>query len=493
MPNQMIKLNEIRKFSGKQRTPGLPDTTIERFLANEPTLGQAIDLAEEMHRLFSTEHTDWLRCDEEELRLLVQQHYVNFYPDPAINPYVALGAAGPWIVTTHGAVLHDSGGYGMLGLGHAPGAVKEALARPWVMANVMTPSLSQKRLTDRLQAEIGHTREDGCPFAKFLCLNSGSESVTMAARICDINARRQTDEGGRHSGKKIKQLAMEEGFHGRTTWPARVSHSTRPVYRKHLASFRDRDDLEVVPINDVAALRDAFARAEAEGVYFEAVFVEPVMGEGEPGRALDRAYYDACRELSRAHGALLVVDSIQAALRAHGCLSLVDYPGFADCEAPDLETYSKALNAGQFPLSVLAMTQPAADLYVKGVYGNTMTTNPRGLEVGIAVLDALNDELRSNIRERGVEFAAKLTALGEEFPGAITEVLGTGLILCAEMNPERYRVVGDGGLEQRLRHHGIEMIHGGHNGLRFTPHFAITTAEIDLIIDVLRQVLTEAG
>ena len=82
MPNQMEKLNVIRKFSGKQRTPGLPDAVIERFLADDPTLGQAIDLAEEMHRLFSTEHTDWLRRDEEELRLLVQQYYVNFYPDP---------------------------------------------------------------------------------------------------------------------------------------------------------------------------------------------------------------------------------------------------------------------------------------------------------------------------------------------------------------------------------------------------------------------------
>ena len=33
------------------------------------------------------------------------------------------------------------------------------------------------------------------------------------------------------------------------------------------------------------------------------------------------------------------------------------------------------------------------------------------------------------------------------------------------------------------------MIHGGHNALRFTPHFAITSEEIDMIIGILREAL----
>lgn len=57
------------------------------------------------------------------------------------------------------------------------------------------------------------------------------------------------------------------------------------------------------------------------------MFVEPVMGEGDPGRALPPAFYAAARELTKAHGTVLMVDSIQAGLRAHGVLSIVDYPG----------------------------------------------------------------------------------------------------------------------------------------------------------------------
>lgn len=73
---------------------------------------------------------------------------------------------------------------------------------------------------------------------------------------------------------------------------------------------------------------------------------------------------------------MLIIDSIQAGIRATGCLSLVDYPGFEDCEAPDMETWSKALNGGQYPLSVVGLSKRAAATYARGVYGNTMTTNP---------------------------------------------------------------------------------------------------------------------
>jgi len=54
---------------------------------------------------------------------------------------------------------------------------------------------------------------------------------------------------------------------------------------------------------------------------------------------------------------------VQAGLRATGELSLVDWPGFAYCEPPDFEVFSKALNGGQFPLSVVAFSERANDLY----------------------------------------------------------------------------------------------------------------------------------
>lgn len=486
----MDKLNSIRNSAGKAFTRGLPDADIRRFLARDKDLARAIEAAAENRRALSAAGEDLFRMEEKALCRLLQKRILNFYSAPSINPYAPLAAAGPWIITAHGAVLHDSGGYGMLGMGHAPKAVLEALSEPFVMANVMTPSFSQYRLTERLVKEIGRGR-GGCPYEKFVFLNSGSEAVSFTCRVTDIHARRMTDPGGPRAGKKVMRLAIVEGFHGRTEGPARTSHSCRAQYTKHLASFRDADNLVFIPINDVAALRRAFADAENNGVFFEAFFVEPVMGEGIPGLALSREYYDEARALTRKAGALLVVDSIQAALRAQGCLSITDYDGFETCVPPDMETFSKALNAGQYPLSVIALSGATAAEYVTGLYGNTMTGNPRAMEVACAVLDSLTDEVRRNIRERGLEFTAKLRALAGEFPGAIEQVVGTGLMVSAMLNPKRYHVLGEGGFEEFMRVHGIEMIHGSEYGLRFTPSFGITGAEIDLIVSVIRLGLKE--
>jgi acetylornithine/succinyldiaminopimelate/putrescine aminotransferase len=483
-------LQEIRAKAGERCTMGLTDAQIESFLASDPEMTRAIRNAHAMHAEAQETWGEQMQMPEEELTRELQADFVNFYPAPAISPYVPIGGAGPWIVTTHGAVLHDSGGYGMLGLGHAPETVEKAMSRSWVMANVMTPAFSQKRLAELLKREIGHTR-GGCPFSHFICMNSGSESVSVASRIVDIHAHRMTGPGGRHAGKAIWQVSLSEGFHGRTYRAARVSDSTRAIYQQHLASFQQDWGLHTVAPNDVEALRAVFAKAEQEGAYIEAVYVEPVMGEGEPGLALARDFYDVARELTREHGALLLVDSIQAALRATGCLSIVDYPGFEGCDAPDCETYSKALNAGQYPLSVLALREEVAAIYQPGVYGNTMTTNPRALEVGCAVLESINDDVRKNIRERGEQMRLGFEKLAAEFPGAITKVTGTGLMVNAELDPQRYTVVGDRGFEHYLRTHGVSMIHGGHNGLRFTSHFAITNQEVELILEVVRNGLKE--
>ena len=482
-------LAPLRAHAGRRRTPGLDDATVERLAASHPDLREAIDAAAVEYAQAASAFAELLDLDEDAQIAAVQAGYVNFYPVDAVNPYVALTARGPWIVTLKGAVVHDSGGYGMLGFGHAPKAVLEAMAKPQAMANVMTPSLSQLRFDRAMRREIGHARGE-CPFARFLCLNSGSESVGLAARIADINTKLMTDPGARHAGRAVKRIVVKGSFHGRTERPALYSDSSRKAYLQHLASFRGEDSLIAIEPYDADALRRAFADAEKHGWFVEAVFLEPVMGEGDPGRSLPRAFYDAARELTQAHGALLLVDSIQAGLRAHGVLSIVDYPGFAGIDPPDMETYSKALNAGQYPLSVLAVNAKAAQLYRSGVYGNTMTTNPRALDVACAVLDQLTPELRANIRERGRDAVAKLEALKTELGGLVTKVQGTGLLFSCELAPQ-FKCYGAGSTEEWLRERGIGVIHGGANSLRFTPRFETRDDELELLVSMVGRALRE--
>ncbi len=487
--NPMQKLEAMRDAAGPRRTTGLPDATIERFLKQDSKLAQAIDEGHAAFLAARAEFPELIAAAENEQLAAVQAGFVNFYADDAVNPYVAVAARGPWVVTLKGAVVHDNGGYGMLGMGHGPQPVLDAMAQPQVMANIMTASLSQLRLDRALRREIGQAR-GACPYTHFLCLNSGSESVTLAGRLADVHTKQMTAAGAPHAGRKVRRIAVRGAFHGRTELPALYSDSSRKAYEQHLASFAHHQHTLIVEPYDVAHLRATFEQAERDGFHIEAMFLEPVMGEGNPGRALTPEFYAAARELTLQHHTLLLVDSIQAGLRAHGVLSIVDYPGFEGMPAPDMETYSKALNAGQYPLSVLAVGERAAGLYRKGIYGNTMTTNPRAMDVACTVLEHLSPEIRQNIRERGVEFLRKFEALARELPGFITKVQGTGLLFSCELAPE-FKCYGAGSTEEFLREQGIGVIHGGTNSLRFTPYFGIRSEEVDLVIEAVRHALVQ--
>jgi len=465
---------------------------VEAFAGTHPDLTAAVDAALQEFERVRDEAPDLLDADEDVQVRSVQAGFVNFYPEDGVNPYVALAARGPWIVTLKGAVIYDTGGYGMLGFGHSPAPIMDAMARTQVMANIMTPNLAQRRFERVLRQEIGHSRPDGCPYSHFMCLNSGSEAMTLAARIADTNTKAMTDAGGRYAGRIVKRLAVAGSFHGGLDRPAFYSDSSRKNYRKYLASYRLEDSVIAVPPYDLPALHEVFEHADAEGWFIEAMFLEPVMGEGNPGRRLPVEFYAAARALTASHGSLLVIDSIQAGLRARGVLSVVDYPDFIDADAPDVESYSKALNAGQFPLSVLALSARAAAMYQRGTYGNTMTANPRALDVACAVLGLLTPDLRENIRGRGREALEKLEGLKSDLGGLITGVQGSGLLFSCELDPA-VKAYGSGSIEEWLREHGLGVIHGGANSLRFTPPFNMTGAELDLIVSMVGRALREAA
>lgn len=482
------RLEEMRSYGGEHITFGINNTILSDFIEHDINLKKAINDAHERFNLLKKSHPKFLALCEKDQIKEAQSSIVNFYAKDMVNPYVAIGAMGPWVVSLKGAVIYDCGGYGMLGLGHSPELVLDIMNKSHVMANIMTPSLSQMEFIKILKKEIGHTRKDKSNFTDFCCLNSGSESVSIAARLADVNAKEITSKGACHEGKKIARLTLAGSFHGRTDRPAQFSDSTRSSYKKHLKSFEKNDTLYTVEPNDIEGLKNVFDQAERENVFIEAFFMEPVMGEGNPGEAITPDFYNMARTLTKSTGTLLLIDSIQAGLRAQGVLSIIDYPGFQESECPDMEAYSKALNAGQYPLSVLAMNGKAAELYRSGIYGNTMTSNPKALDIASAVIDSLDSETRNNICERGEELKDKLSELAIELGSDVTKVQGTGLLASCELS-DNFKCCGSESTEEYLRINGLGVIHGGINSLRYTPYFKITSEEVDLIVELTKDAI----
>ena len=129
--NMLEPLLEIRRLSdvSTAQTQGLSDEVIERFCNLDPQLIRAIDEASiSFASLVEEVGLEYLTQDETTLVSSVQSEYINFYSAATINPYVAIAARGPWVITSKGAVLHDNGSYGMLGSGHGPATIIDSMS-----------------------------------------------------------------------------------------------------------------------------------------------------------------------------------------------------------------------------------------------------------------------------------------------------------------------------------------------------------------------------
>merc|ERR1712070_707541 len=154
--------------------------------------------------------------------------------------------------------------------------------------------------------------------------------------------------------------------------------------------------------------------------------------------------------------------------------------------------YSKAANGGQFPVSIVAMSPRGKSWYQHGVYGNTMTGNPRSCRVVAESIKMMTPEVRTNIQEMGKYFVSEYRRLMDgELKGLIIKVDGTGLLYQVKLDPKVEVCAIDTGVEVMLRRRGINVIHGGTNALRFTPNFDISKEEADMQIAHVREVLLE--
>jgi acetylornithine/succinyldiaminopimelate/putrescine aminotransferase len=459
----MFQLSQLRQICNRSanrfRTQGLSDQIILNYI-DDPNLLQAfhaaiINCEKIPQKLFNMSETEQIEY--------LQKDILNFYKNVDIEPYVPLSSKGPWIITTFGSVIYDIGSYGMLSMGHNDPELLNILSQDQTMANIMTTSVSQQKLTNLLNMEIGSKHRMQAPIFKYVFLNSGSEAMAFALRLSDTQMKK--------SNSKI--ITLQGSFHGRLDRAAQISQTTSATYKKYLNSYSE--NVLVIKPNNISQLELAFKEYNIEAVVFE-----PVLGEGCPGFKISLEFYNAIRRLTK-DNSLMIVDSVQAGLRTTGYLSVCD--AYSEkVEAPDIEVFSKAINGGQIPLSIIALSDKAVSLYHHYIYGNTMCGNPRALDICSEILTRM-PSLRTNIVERGSELLDLFTKLWDKYPEFIEDVQGSGLLLSIKLW-KIYNVVDDG-IERELRIRGLNVIHSSNNSLRFTPNFYVN--ECQLIYELLDE------
>jgi glutamate-1-semialdehyde 2,1-aminomutase len=309
----------------------------------------------------------------------MQERAERFLPggvDSPVRAFRAVGGAPPFLVRAEGQHLWDAdgnryldyfGSWGPMILGHAfqpvVAAIQQAAAQG-ASFGASTPS----------EADLAERITRACPsIEKLRFVSSGTEATMSAIRLARAFTGRKyiiKFEGcyhGHSDGLLVKAGSgvATFGIPGSAGVPDEIAGLTLAL-----------------PFNDIAAVREAFAKYPGA---IACVIVEPVVGNmGCVPPA--NGYLEELREITRSSGALLIFDEVMTGFR-------VAYGGAQALYGitPDITTLGKIIGGG-LPCGafgaraeIMNMLAPLGPVYQAG----TLSGNPLAMAAGIATLDYL--------------------------------------------------------------------------------------------------------
>ncbi|WP_267241935.1 acetylornithine transaminase [Streptomyces sp. PR69] len=366
-------------------------------------------------------------------------------------PLALVRGAGSTVWDASGRAYTDfTGGIAVNTLGHAHPAVADAvavqIARLGHVSNlfVSEPAVA---LAERLLGLLGRP-------GRVFFANSGTEAVEAAFKIARRTGRTHV-------------VAAENGFHGRTM--GALALTGQPAKRDPFLPLPG--DVTHVPFGDVAALRAAVTGDTA------AVVLEPVQGEAGVVPAPE-GYLRAAREITRAAGALLVLDEVQTGVGRTGrWFAHQSVPG-AD---PDVVTLAKGLGGG-LPIGAAVAFGDAACLLGPGHHGSTFGGNPVACAAGLAVLETIEAQgLLAQVVRKGEALRRGIEGLRHP---RVREVRGAGLLLGVVLaEPVAARV------QRAAQDAGFLVNAAGASTVRLAPALTVAEEEIAALVKELPGIL----
>jgi len=294
--------------------------------------------------------------------------------------------------------------------------------------------------------------------------NSGSEAIEGALKLARVAARQKSGGEG-----KIRVLALENSFHGRTFGALSITHTLK--YREPFVPLVP--GVEFVRFNNVADLEAKFTGDVC------AIVIEPVQGEGGIFPVSD-TFWKRARELATQHGAALIADEIQCGLGRTGLAFAYErLTGL-----PDIVVVAKPL-AGGLPLGAFMAREEFAAAFSPGLHGSTFGGGPLVCATGLTFLETVERKrLLANVRARGAELRAGLKKLAAKFD-FIREVRGEGLMLGVDLDVDGAPYVAEALKEGLL----INCTH--EHTLRLLPPFILTAQQVKEGLSKLESVFTK--
>ncbi|RXZ45998.1 acetylornithine transaminase, partial [Agromyces binzhouensis] len=230
--------------------------------------------------------------------------------------------------------------------------------------------------------------------------NSGAEANEAAFKLARLN---------NSGGARTRVLALVDAFHGRTM--GSLALTGKPAMR---------DAFEPLPggVTHIPSTIEALEVELDESV--AALVLEPIKGEAGV-LELPEGYLQAARELTRRHGALLIIDEVQTGAGRTGEWFAFQHAGIL----PDAITVAKGMGGG-IPIGGLVTFAHASDLFSRGQHGSTYGGNPLSTAVANAVLSEIERAgLVENAARRGSELRERVLGLGSPL---VAGMRGRGLL-----------------------------------------------------------------
>jgi len=299
------------------------------------------------------------------------------------------------------------------------------------------------------------------------------------------------------SGLMTGSLTGLELFHKQFDLPLpQVIHTEAPYY------FRRADDSMGEAAFAAHCATELEKLIQAEGPDTIAAFIgEPVLGTGGlvPPPA---GYWTAIQEVLRRHDILLIADEVVTGFGRLGSMFGSDHYGMR----PDIITIAKGLTSAYAPLSGSIISESVWKVLEQGTdefgaigHGWTYSAHPIGAAAGVANLKLIDElGLVENAGKMGAYMKAALSdALGDH-PN-VGEIRGEGLMCAVELVADRTsrRFFEPAGkvapqvVAAMVKRGVIARAMPQGDIIGFAPPLCITQAEVDIVVDAVREAIAE--
>ncbi len=298
--------------------------------------------------------------------------------------------------------------------------------------------------------------------------NSGAEAIEGAIKT----ARKYAYMRDHSTDHEI--IAMNHSFHGRTM--GALSVTGNEGYQKPFLPMIG--NIRFADFNDVKSVKALVNDKTC------AILLETVQGEGGI-HPVDPYFLREIRQICDDNDILLILDEIQCGMGRSGKMFAYEHYGMK----PDILTVAKAVGCG-VPVGAFLMSERVAKAsLVPGDHGTTYGGNPLA---GCAVSTVLDIFAEEDILENVTRVSRYLSSKLEELVLAHDCLIGhRGLGLMQGLVFDT-KLKSPGDVVKLALKKGLVLITAGPDVLRFLPPLIVTEADVDEMLSILEECLTES-